>query len=425
MIVKKWLPYPMWDFAGIEHWLNEQAQGGYLLNGWPGWSFIGRVPFRTDPDAPCTRYCLDPGVDLIGELELQNRIASYQDAGWRYEGKVGKLYAIYSCGDPQAPELYNDTQSMALAMKRQRKRVWLSLFLLILWLGAVFWDEWVMLFTRPAALLMSIILRSDVLLPLYALMVIMALSVISTDVGTFCGIYRTQSILRRGEWPSPGRRHYPELGRLALALLVLLAAAVFFIYLLWFNPSDSRRLSGPEEWAFPHVTLEEVIPANAQLRLYNNQELLHYDELSCSTLAPEQYDVAQGGVVLTADGMEIDTRLLQEHVRTLSPALARMVYEGRVEEHRHSLEQYRKNWEENTPFLHDNANAYKFLQGEELSQPGLDALTRFTYQFSDESASHTVYIGMKTNRVFVLDCSGTADAEAALSLLLERLETEG
>ena len=65
MIVKKWLPYPMWDFAGIEHWLNEQAQGGYLLNGWPGWSFIGRVPFRTDPDAPRTRYCLDPGGENI------------------------------------------------------------------------------------------------------------------------------------------------------------------------------------------------------------------------------------------------------------------------------------------------------------------------------------------------------------------------
>ena len=425
MIVKKWLPYPMWDFAGIEHWLNEQAQGGYLLNGWPGWSFIGRVPFRTDPDAPRTRYCLDPGVDLIGELELQNRIASYQDAGWRYEGKVGKLYAIYSCGDPQAPELYNDTQSMALAMKRQRKRVWLSLFLLILWLGAVFWDEWVMLFTRPAALIMSIILRSDVLLPLYVLMVIMALSVISTNVGTFCGIYRTQSILRRGEWPSPGRRSYPELRRLALALLVLLSAAGFFIYLLWFKPFDSRRLSGPEEWVFPHVTLEEVIPANAQLRLYNNQELLHYDELSWSSLAPEQYDVAQGGAITSPDGAETEVRLNQEHVRTLSPALARMVYQGRVEEHRHSLEQYRKNWEENTPFLHNHTNAFDFLQEEELSQPGLDALTRFTYQFSDESASHTVYIGLKNDRVFVLDCSGTADTEAALRLLTERLEAEG
>ena len=424
MIVKKWLPYSIWDFAGIEHWLNEQAQGGYLLNGWPGWSFIGRVPFRTDPDAGRTRYRLDPGVDLIGELELQNRIASYQDAGWRYEGKVRKLYAIYSCDDPQAPDLYNDADSMALAMKRQRKRVWIGLFLLVLWLGAAFWDEWVLLFTRPAAFLMSMILRSDTLIPLYALMVILALSVISTNVGIFCGIYRTQSILRRGEWPSPGRRSYPELRSLALVLLATLAAVGFFIYLLWFNPSDSRRLSGPEEWDFPHVTLEEVIPANAQLRLYNNQELLHYDEFSWSTLAPEQYDVAQGGVITSPDGAQAEVRLNQEYARTISPALARMVYEGRVEEHRHSLEQYRKNWEENTPFLHDSTYAFDFFQEEEVSQPGLDGLTRFTYQFSDESASRTVHIGLKNDRVFVLDCSA-ADAEAALHLLTEQLEAEG
>ena len=423
MIVKKWLPYPMWDFAGIEHWLNEQAQSGYLLNGWPGWSFIGRVPFRTDPDTHRTRYRLDPGVDLIGKLELQNRIASYQDAGWRYEGKVGKLYAIYSCDDPQAPDLYNDASSMALAMKRQRKRVWLSLFLLILWLGAAFWDEWILLFTRPAALLMSMILRSDVLLPLYALMVILALLVISTNVGTFCGIYRIQSILRRGEWPSPGRRSYPEARNLALALLVTLAAVVFFLYLLWFNPSDSRRLSGPEEWDFPHITLEEVIPAGAQLRLYNNQELLHYDELSWSTLAPEQYHVAQGGEASLADGTKTDTRLSQEHVRALSPALARMVYEGRVEEQRHALEQYRKNWEENTPFIHDHTNAFDFFQEEALPSI-LDGLTRFTYQYSDTNAAHTVYIGLAGDRTFVLNCSGSIDAQAALSLLLERLEAE-
>lgn len=423
MIVKKWLPYPIWDFAGIEHWLNEQAQKGYLLNGWPGWSFIGRVPFRTDPDAPRTRYRLDPGVDLIGELELQNRISSYQEAGWRYEGKAGKLYAIYSCDDPQSPDLYNDAFSMALAMKRQRKRVWFSLFLLILWLGAAFWDEWVLLFTRPASLLMSMILRSDTLLPIYALMVILAFSVISTNLGVFCGIYRTQSILKRGEWPSPGRRSYPELRSLALVLLATLAAVGFFLTLLWFNPSNSRRLSGPEEWAFPHVTLEELIPASAQIRLYNNQELLHYDELSWSALAPEQYNVVQGGEVTLSDGTKTDTRLSQEHVRALSPALARLVYEGRVEEHRHSLEQYRKNWEENTPFIHDHTNAFDFLQEESLPSV-LDGLTRFTYQYSDTKAAHTVYIGLVGDRMFVLNCSGVIDADTALSLLLERLEAE-
>ena len=420
MIVKKWLPYPMWDFAGIEHWLNEQAQCGYLLNGWPGWSFIGRVPFRTDPDAKGTRYRLDPGVDLFGEEELRRRISSYRDAGWRYEGKVGKFYAIYSCDDPQAPDLYNDTSSMALVMKKQTGRAWLLLFVLFFWLGAAFWDEWVMLFTRPASLFMGIILRSDTLIPLYLLMLVMALLMIGTDMSTFVGIHRTQALLRRGEWPAPGRRNYQELRHLILAGGMVLLAAVIFIYLLCFKASDSRRLSGPEEWAFPHITLEEIIPAGAELHLYNDQEILHHDELSWSSLAPEQYDVAQAGAVRAAGEPERDARVNQEHVRALSPALARMVYQGRVEEHRLSLEQYQENWEESTLFLHDNADAFDFLQ-EEAIPSNLDGLTCFTYQSSDERAAHVVYIGLAGDRVFVLDCSGAADGELALQLLLERL----
>ncbi len=424
MIVKKWLPYSIWDFAGIEHWLNEQAQSGCLLNGWPGWSFIGRVSFRTDSDAPRTRYRLDPGVDLIGELELQNRIASYQDTGWRYEGKVGRLYAIYSCDDPQAPELYSDTSSMALAMKKTIRRTWLMLFLLVLWLGSAFWDEWIQLFTSPFSLFMSMILRSNTLIPLYLLMIVLALSVVITNIGTFAGIHRIRAALRRGEWPTPGRRNYPEPRNLLLVGAATLLAVVLFIYFLCFKASDYRRLSGPEEWAFPHVALEELIPSEASLRLYNNQELLHYDSLSWSTLAPEQYNVAQGGMVQAADGTQTDTRLYQEHVRTLSPTLAWIVYEGRVEEHRRSLEQYQKNWEENTPFLHDQTNAFDSLQEEKIaSRP--DALTRFTYQYSDRNTAHVVYIGLKHDRVFVLDCSGMLDADAALSLLLERLEAAG
>lgn len=423
MIVKKWLPYPLWDFAGIEYWLNEQAQSGYLLNGWPGWSFIGRVPFRTDPDAPRTRYRLDPGVDLFGAEELGRRISSYQDSGWRYEGKVGKLYAIYSCNDSQAPELYNDTSSMALVMKKAIRRTWLMLFLLVLWLGSAFWDEWILLFTRPSSLFMSMILRSDTLIPLYFLMIVLALSVVITNIGIFTGVYRTRAALRRGEWPAPGRRNYPELRSLLLVGAVALLAVVLFIYFLCFKSSDSRRLSGPEEWAFPHVTLEELIPSETTFRLYNNQELLHYDSLSWSTLAPEQYNVAQGGMVQTADGTQTDTRLYQEHVRTLFPALARMVYEGRVEEHRRSLDQYRKNWEENTPLLHDHSNAFDFLQEEEMPSEPV-SLTRFTYQYSDTNTAHVVYIGRKNDRVFVLDCSGILDPDAALSLLLERLEGE-
>lgn len=420
MIVKKWLPYPTWDFAGIERWLNDQAQSGYLLNGWPGWSFIGRVPFRTDPDAKRTRYRLDPGVDLFGEEELRRRIASYRDAGWRYEGKVGKFYAIYSCDDPQAPDLYNDTSSMALVMKKQTGRAWFTLFLLLLWLGTAFWDEWVMLLTRPFCLVAGLILDFDFRLPLYGAMLLGAALIASSRIGCFRGVHRIQTCLRRGDWPDPARRTYPEAWRWIAALALLAGTVLYLFYLVWFSNPNSRRLSGPEEWKFPHVTLEEVIPAGAELHLYTDQEILHHDELSWSSLAPEQYDVAQAGAVRAAGGPERDARVNQEHVRALSPALAELVYRGRVEEHRRSLKQYQENWEESTPFLHDNADAFAFLQEEEITSV-LDALTCFTYRFSDENAAHSVYIGLADDRVFVLDCSGAADGELALHLLLERL----
>ncbi len=408
MIVKKWLPYPTWDFAGIEHWLNEQAQSGYLLNGWPGWSFIGRVPFRTDPDAGRTRYRLDPGVDLFGEEELRRRISSYRDAGWRYEGKIGKFYAIYSCDDPQAPELYNDTSSMALVMKKQIRRAWFTLFLLFLWLAAAFWDEWIMFLTRPAGFVSGLILDFDFRLPLYGAMLLGAALIASSRIDCFRGVHRIQTCLRRGDWPAPARRTYSEAWRWIAALALLAGAVLYLFYLVWFSKPNSRRLSGPEEWAFPHVTLEEVIPAGAELHLYNNQELLHYDELSWSSLAPEQYNVAQGGTFRTTDGTETNAQVNQEHIRCLSPALAELVYRGELEDQRQSLETWEQPYEE-----------------EALFQENLDALTCFTYQFPDKNASHRVYIGLTGDRVFLLDCSGAANGEAALSLLLERLVAAG
>ena len=87
-----------------------------------------------------------------------------------------------------------------------------------------------------------------------------------------------------------------------------------------------------------------------------------------------------------------------------------------------SLELYRLNWAKNAPYLNPNLpNAYGEFQEEALSYPGLDGLTRFAYQYSDQTTANTVYIGWADNRVFVLRCSGAVDSEAALDLLVQRL----
>ena len=423
---KKLLPCALWDFAGIQDWLNEQARAGYVLEKWPGWSFMGWVRFRRDPQAVHTRYCLDPIGERLGDGEMQDRAAAYREFGWRYADKIGRLYAIYRCDDPQAPALYSDPDSLYRASKKQMRWVWVGLAFWLLWAALLFRDEWPLLFRWPAEFLMELILRAEILIPLYGILLILVADALSSGIGVTLGLRRSRACLRQGKWPPAGPRRYPEFRHWLLSTLVAGAGVLFLAWLGLSGAVRTEMLSGPEEWGFPHVTLEETLPAGSRLRAYSQRELLHSDTMARSLLAPEQYDVAQGGMVTLEDGTRSDTRLYQESVRTLSPALARAVYRGRVEAHRHSLEEYRISWEENTSTLHpDLPTAYDYTQEETLPCPGLEGLTRFVYQFSDKTVPNTVYIGLAGDRVFVLNCSGAAGGEAALELLLQRLGGDG
>ena len=100
---KFWLPYSLWDIQGIELWLNELAAKGYELKKFSKF-WYGRAEFQPSEEAKHCRYRLDPiGKD---ERELRERAANYRELGWRFVEQIGKLYAVYRCDDPEAPELY-------------------------------------------------------------------------------------------------------------------------------------------------------------------------------------------------------------------------------------------------------------------------------------------------------------------------------
>ena len=113
-------------------------------------------------------------------------------------------------------------------------------------------------------------------------------------------------------------------------------------------------------------------------------------------------------------------RLSLTYIKTRSPELAEWVYTGKVQEWNQEMEEYRENWEENTPYIHDHTPAYDFLQEDVLSWPGLDQLTRFSYQFSDENYPRACYVGRLGSQVFVLSVRGP-ELETPLDLLLERM----
>lgn len=422
MTVKKWVPCALWDVTGLEQWLGEMAAKGYALKDWHGASFVGRVSFQEDREALNARYRLDPIGERIGDLELRERSEAYQESGWRYVAKVGRLYAIYRCDDPTVPELYNDPESLAWAMKKQMRWMWVGLFLWLVWPAVLLRDELRLLFSYPAEFVMELILRADYLIPMYAFMLFFVISAVSDGIGTFLGIHRTRVCLHQGGWPPAGPRRYPEIRKLVLVAIVLAVSIVFLLYMgMSGKIRSSTALSGPQDWAFPHVLLEETLPEEVQIREYSDQEMLHFDKFQSSLLAPEQYNVAQGGMTHVDGAESKEARLYQEHYRAASPSLAQAIYYGRVAAHHHALEKYRKNWEENA-IIHSNfPNAFDYIQTEEVPYSGLDGLTQFTYLYSDEETPNIVYIGLYKDRVFVLNCQGETNGESAISLLVERL----
>ena len=223
--------------------------------------------------------------------------------------------------------------------------------------------------------------------------------------------------LADGEWPKSGGRRYPEL-RHFLGLIAFIA--VLLGLALGYNFAGMGRsdtLSGPEDWNFPHITLDEAVPAGADC---SNADARR-GTFRSSLLAPEQYTVVQDGTAVLPDGTRQTAFFTLEYVRTRSPALAGVVLQGKAEERRQALEEYRVNWEENTPYIHDHTAAFDFVREDAPEVPVLDEAVRFTFQFSDEDSPRTFYAGRLGNQVVTLYCSGAVDPEGALALMTQRL----
>ena len=422
--MKQFCPYPLWDVRGIELWLNELAAKGYELKKFSKfWS--GRAEFQTSEQARYARYRLDPiGRD---EEELRERAANYRDMGWRFVEQIGKLYAVYRCTDPEAPELYTDPESLGWAMKRLLRRQWTAAVLALAWAGWLLRDLLGLLFTAPAVLPMRLILQNELAL----LYLLLAACVASNVLPVFRRTVQFARLRRRlvqGEVP-PSRRLVcsqlrEPLSLLAVAVLIVVTLILTFRYQL--GGGNVRGLPDESEWDFPHVTLSEILPEGTELKIRQEEELYLISNPSTfarSQLAPEQYDTNQAALARLPSGESREVRLSLTYIKTRSPELAEWVYRGQVQEWKNEMEEYRDNWEETTPYIHDHTPAYDFLQEDVLPWPGLDQLTRFSYQFSDEDFPRACYVGQLGSQVFLMAVRGP-ELEKPLDLLAERLAAE-
>lgn len=420
MAIKKWLPCSMWDFMGLQDWINEQAAAGYALMEWPGVWDIGRISFAEDPTARDARYRLDPIDDRIwqerNEINAQN--------GWTFISKIHRLYAVYRCDDPKAPELYADPESLSPTFKKLIKRQWIEMILAFIWAGWVLWDEIVNLFTAPALLPLQLVLSTEILLPLYLIMIVGISAFLIRRIQRLIRLRWLRKQLTLGVLPKAGKRRYQELWDNWGALVILLCA-VYLVVLGISGDMHTQYLKSREEWDFPHVALEELVPENTQLRMYDDRELLFSDKFKHSRLAPKQFETAQGAEATLPDGTELEYRLYIDYFRTESPTVAELVCRGKIAERQRELEEYRKNWEENASTLHINEpNAYDYVRQETVEHSALDELYTFTYQFSDREHPNVHYVGRCGEQVFTMMCSGGLDGEAALALLTERIAAD-
>ena len=104
----------------------------------------------------------------FGIAKLREQEAGYRELGWHYVDKIQNYYAIYRCDDPRAPDLYTDLESLSWAMKKQVRIACLRLLFWLVWAAVLFQDEWPRLLHEREAVVMELILHSDVLIPLYA-----------------------------------------------------------------------------------------------------------------------------------------------------------------------------------------------------------------------------------------------------------------
>lgn len=421
MVIKKWLPCSMWDFTGLQDWINEQAAAGYALMAWPGVWDIGRISFQEDPTARTARYRLEPIDDRIWE---QERNELYAQSSWTFITKIHKLYAVYRCDDPEVPELYADPETLSLTFKKLIKRQWIDMIFAFLLVGYWMRDVIVDLFTAPALIPLQLILSTEILLPLYLIMIVGISAFLIRTIQRLIRLRRLRKQLALGVLPKAGKRRYQEICDNWSALVMFLCA-VYLVVLGISGDMHTQYLESREEWDFPHVALEELVSENTELRMYNDQELLFSDKFKHSALVPEQYETAQGAMATLIDGTELEYRLYIDYFRTESPAVAEFVYCGKIAERQRELEEYRKNWEENASTLHINEpNAYDYVRQEALDDSVLDDLYVFTYQFSDREHPNVHYVGRYNEQVFTMMCTGGIDGEAALEILTQRLATE-
>lgn len=307
------MPVEGWDPGAMEEWLEYQAARGWLPVSFGIWY----ARFRRSEPRTC-RVRLEP-LREEDDQEQAARKELYEDLGWTSPADMAD-YRVWYCGDPGAPELYTDPESLSWVWKKQLRRDrWCTGGLLVLLgiqalaeMAALAWStggNWVDLLVHYLDLPWIFALAA---LPF--LLCMMALRLRGT-IRTGRRLKRDETLPHTGPWRKNRRRTAALVGG-TWFFLVMLALAVLL-------PKVTARSVDLRETGetLPYVSLSTLDTAAGAAAERS------FAQIRSTFLAPEYVQIME-----SAGEVRVNTRF--DRLRFAS--LARALYREQLEDARES-----------------------------------------------------------------------------------------
>ncbi len=407
-LVKRYLPVEVFDMAGLAEWFSAMAaQGLHLVK-----LSENRAQFRPGPPKPEVRYALD--VSTYYDIEPE-RNENYAQMGWDYVTTLHGMYYVYRTENPSVPGLHTDPVTQGGTLTRLIRRQQRTLPFCLAYMAFILRDDLRTLFTAPWSIPQFIILNTERALLWLLLMVTWLLLCLLPTLRRVEKLKQLRRQLLDGIPLEEGRRwkrRFPPFlavwGPLALitAVLAVYAATI---------PQLTHGLSGPEEWTFPYVTVEQALEGSGayDVTLYGPPEMLIANTRSSSLLCPEQYNWVQIGSAKLGDEL-LEPAIFIDFYRTSSTKTAEALFPALKSALERSLEQSKRQRKDSMLGL-DLTILQPF---QAVSYPGLDELLRMEYR-TDSDPVTRCYLGRKGAQVFKLVLRGVPSPESCLELFLD------
>lgn len=405
MTVKKPVPCSLYDIRGIQEWLDEMALKGLFLVEFN--THCDRATFEQGDPRP-VRYRLDPmGKNAEKDKEREE---PYAQMGWTYVDQMLKLFYVFSCDDPAAPELYSDPQSLALAMnslvRRQIRNGLLSSLLVLSILVII-------LLPGPFQSVRNLLLWEN-LQELVKDGLVLALMIVCLLILPF-EIRRTIKIrdTLAQSLPLKAKRRWNRLPFLAWYLP--LYCAIFFLPTLLFPRTnmdifDLEDADPARPW--PTIVQMEQAGPNRPPECWSPRTDGYISE-NKSPFAPVQEFVSRHQLANADYPYSLSTTI--RYIQANSPKTARWLYQLEKREKAKSLKKRQQ-----APHSYRTTDLTPFTPRD---WPGLDRLEVATLQGETGQLGWTFAV-LRDRDVLLADYTGPARWEDCLPLFLEALDKE-